>query len=453
MAELQRTPGKIGGREPSEYLPSPNGSGPHDGPAPWPEPLGEAAYHGLAGKFVRKIEPESEADPNALLVQLLVNVGVACGRNPYLRIEDTRHGLNEFCVIAGDTSTARKGTSFNRVRVPVEIADEGFSSLRITGLSSGEGLIYAVRDETHKRRKARGKSEEEQADEDGYIVEVDDPGVTDKRLLIYESEFANVLAAFERSGNTLDAVLRLAFDGDDLRVATRQSPLRASAPHIGMVAHITQEELRRRLTATEAANGFGNRFLWVCARRSKLLPLGGGQISWGSLVNELARAIGTAKQLGEVGLDEEANQLFKDAYRDLSADRGGLLGAITSRAAAHVRRLAAIYAVLDRSREARRPHVEAALEVWRYSEHSCRHLFGGRTGNPVADVILEALRRRAVGWTRTEISGLFGRNVRAHVLDEALLDLAARGLAYRGPDEDTGGRPSELWFATTGESR
>src|SRR5262245_57764521 len=35
------------------------------------------------------------------------------------------------------------------------------------------------------------------------------------------------------------------------------------------------DEVRRLLTDTEAANGFGNRFLWVCVRRSKLLPDGG----------------------------------------------------------------------------------------------------------------------------------------------------------------------------------
>lgn len=38
----------------------------------WPEPLGEAAYHGPVGDLVQAIEPHSEADPAALLVQALV---------------------------------------------------------------------------------------------------------------------------------------------------------------------------------------------------------------------------------------------------------------------------------------------------------------------------------------------------------------------------------------------
>jgi 5S rRNA maturation endonuclease (ribonuclease M5) len=38
---------------------------------PWPAPLHDDAFHGLAGQFVRTIGPHSEADPAALLVQFL----------------------------------------------------------------------------------------------------------------------------------------------------------------------------------------------------------------------------------------------------------------------------------------------------------------------------------------------------------------------------------------------
>jgi hypothetical protein len=41
-----------------------------------------------------------------------------------------------------------------------------------------------------------------------------------------------------------------------------------------LVGHITRDELSRELTDTSAANGFANRILWACARRSKLLPDG-----------------------------------------------------------------------------------------------------------------------------------------------------------------------------------
>jgi hypothetical protein len=39
-----------------------NGNAASHGQPHWPEPLGEAAFHGLAGDIVRVIEPHTEAD-------------------------------------------------------------------------------------------------------------------------------------------------------------------------------------------------------------------------------------------------------------------------------------------------------------------------------------------------------------------------------------------------------
>ena len=36
----------------------------------------------------------------------------------------------------------------------------------------------------------------------------------------------------------------------------------ATGAQVSIVGHITQDEFRRYLTATEAGNGFGNRFVW-----------------------------------------------------------------------------------------------------------------------------------------------------------------------------------------------
>ncbi len=60
-------------------------SGPPAGttlPAPsgWPAPPDQAAYHGLAGAIVAKIAPNTEADPVAILIQLLVCCGALIGR-------------------------------------------------------------------------------------------------------------------------------------------------------------------------------------------------------------------------------------------------------------------------------------------------------------------------------------------------------------------------------------
>jgi hypothetical protein len=432
---------------------SPNGGGPPASSVPWPEPLASPAFHSLAGRVVRRIEPQSEADPAALLLQLLVGVGIACGRGPHFVVEATRHGLNEFCVICGETSKGRKGTGFDRVHQPIALADASFPPRVMSGLSSGEGLVWEVRDMRTARRRAK---KGEQADEDGHVTEIVDEGVFDKRLLVYEPEFSNVLSVMERTGNNLAAMIRNCWDGRDLATRAKNSPLHASAPHIGMTAHITAEELTRRLTETHAADGFGNRFLWCCSRRSKLLPRGGKRIDWGRITSELAAAVGPARDghLGEIELDFEAGALWDERYEELSTGGHGLLGAISGRGEARVRRLATIYAVLDREPEVRLAHLEAALEVWRYCEDSCRYLFADRTGDPIADTILAAVRRAAPeGVTRTAIRDVFGRNVSADRIEGALTRLAANRLARMGTDAETGGRPAEIWFAITAEGK
>ncbi len=62
-----------------------------------------------------------------------------------------------------------------------------------------------------------------------------------------------------REGNTLSPVVRNSWDSKRLQSLVRNAPLRASHAHVGIVAHITKDELLRYLNATELANGFFNR--------------------------------------------------------------------------------------------------------------------------------------------------------------------------------------------------
>src|SRR5262249_37718816 len=150
----------------------------------------------------------------------------------------------------------------------------------------GEGLVWQVRDAVVRpeRVKEKGQVRYQQ-------VEVD-PGVQDKRLLVYEPEFASVLRQIERQGNVLSAGLRQAWDTGDLGNLTKNCPARSTGAHVSIIGHVTDQELRRSLTATEAGNGFGNRFLLVCVRRSKALPEGGDVDS--AVLDKLRRRLAQA---------------------------------------------------------------------------------------------------------------------------------------------------------------
>ena len=97
-------------------------------PDGWPAPPGPIAYHGLAGAVVAKIAPHTEADPAAILTQLLVCCGALIGRDAYFQVEATRHHPNEFLVLVGDSAKARKGSSFDHVAKLITAPSPSFPS-------------------------------------------------------------------------------------------------------------------------------------------------------------------------------------------------------------------------------------------------------------------------------------------------------------------------------------
>jgi hypothetical protein len=233
-------------------------------------------------------------------------------------------------------------------------------------------------------------------------------------------------------------------------VLTKNSPAKATHAHISIIGHITRDELIRYLSSTEAGNGFGNPFLWVCARRSKVLPEGGNldPRALSPILQRLGEAIAFARSVGEMRRSEEARDIWLTVYPELSEGQPGLLGAMLSRAEAQVMRLAMVYALLDCSSAIGKEHLLASLALWEYCEASARYIFGDALGDPVPDEALKALRDNLdSGLTRTEIRDFFGRHRRGIEIDRALAVLAERGLAYCIAEE-SGGRRTERWFAS-----
>jgi len=408
----------------------------------WPK-LAPDARHGLAGRFVAAIEPHTEADPVAVQLQFLIFFGNVIGRRAHFAVEADRHHLNLFTVLVGENSKGRKGVSLGQSKRLFHAIDAEWADQRIeSGLSSGEGLIWAVRDPIEKRERVNKRGGPPR-----YETVVADPGVEDKRLVVFESEFASTLRVLARDGNTLSAVIRNAWDSGTLSTLTKNSPARATGAHISIIGHVTRPELLRYLSSTEAGNGFGNRFLWCCVRRSKFLPEGGQThtLDLGPLMRELGEAVRFARGMEKLSRDDEARQIWASIYPDLSAGRPGLLGSMTARAEAQTMRLASIYALLDQSDRVRGEHLMAALALWDYCEASARYIFGQALGDPVADEILRALKAAPRGMTRTEVRDLFGRNKKADEVGRALGLLLEQNLVvFR--KEPTGGRPTERWF-------
>jgi hypothetical protein len=271
--------------------------------------------------------------------------------------------------------------------------------------------------------------------------------VEDKRLFLVQSEFGSVLRVMAREGNSLSGVLRDAWDGQTLAPMTKANRVRATDPHIGIVSHVTKDELLRNLTDTETSNGFGNRFCWFAVRRSKELPFPStpSDEALQSLAIQIGKALQEARHIGAVSLTDLAREAWKAVYHDLSADRPGMAGALLARGEAHVMRLSALYAVLDGEAAIDLVHLRAGLSLWQYAEESTRLIFGDTLGNPIADTILRALRVSG-DISDSQVSDLFGRHVSAMKLEQAKTVLLSAGLAHCVTLE-TGGRPRIIWKA------
>ena len=353
-------------------------------------------------------------------------------------VGDTEHHSRLMIALVGGTSRARKGTSWFPVRRLIQATEAVIQakstlkfplgrSLQITHgpLSSGEGLIAAIRD---------------------AVDDADEGGTDDKRLLVVDGEMGAAFRAMQRQGNTLSMILRTAWDGHELAPLIKRDRTVATNPHICLVGHITLQELRVLLSANDVWGGLVNRVLWACVRRHAVVPCPQpiSDQDLNSLAAELARVVIYAHQRpAELRMTNDASDYWALVYPELTQDHPGLLGAATARAEAQALRLALTYALIDGADRIEPDHLEAALAMWRYADDSAQYLFGGAQVDPLARTILQALSsgRRM---TQTDISGLFSRHQPKERIDSVLTDLQKRGQIIRTM-EKTGGAPRKVW--------
>lgn len=397
----------------------------------WPK-FSYEACPGILGDFVALATRDSEADPAAVCITALVRFcaevyGIGANKGPHILVGETAHPPRLFAVICGNSSKARKGTSrypvaklFGRalcepsylreLRLPVPARESGGP------LSTGEGLAYHVRELSDAEMERLQKQNPE--------MDIRDKG--DKRLIIMDEEFANGLACTKREGNTLSMGIRCFWDSGDYSPLTKSNPITVKGAHINIVTHITMQELSVCLAEVQAFNGFGNRFLWICARRSKLvaLPSPMPHNDLAPIQRELWRIIAHAQNCGNVVMSASCLDYWKTIYPEISREHTGLVGSIINRAEAQTIRLALAYALLDGKQCINEPHLRAALAMWKYAEASARYIFGDKTIDPLEAKIMEALKNGPL--TATELSALLCRNIPKERLQPLLQQMEAR---------------------------
>jgi len=385
--------------------------------------INEKAFFGIVKDFIDISSSNSEASKVAIAANVIAHFSAMIGRRAYQWIGDNVIHCRPFFLLIGKTGKSRKGTSEHlplRVSKRVdEIFKEKFpnyQSLNIHGggLSSGEGISYAIRDASDKG---------------------DDPGVEDKRLLVIEPEFANTLANCKRETSTLSATIRNVFDGRDLAPLTKNNRTRASKPHVVILAHITKLELNAKSSILEISNGLLNRFLICAIAREKLvaLPSKTPDEKINMLANNLVGIMEfidqqpkDSNQAVEVCMNQEAEVLWVKAYPRLSNDRDGHIGALMARVEVYARMLAMIFCLLDKKIVIEVSHLEAAFYWIAYVESSIMYLFNdvnkqkelNDTEN-LSQRILNLFKTQE-SLSKTEINKAFNGHIKSKEIEHAL---------------------------------
>lgn len=417
------------------------------GPLPAPV-VSSAMEYGLVGRVMKEATEGTEVHPAAAGLAFLTFAGVSLGRTRYVRIGNDLHHTRIYGAHVARTSVGGKGMAIattRRIRCACERGHGVLSPIcgnyHDGGLSSREGLAYAIRDPS---------------DELGKDGNPTDPGVTDKRLFVIEEEFANVLEQSKRDGNTLSAALRTAWDGGDLAPLTKTNRTRATAPHIGIHACITPGELAVCLQSREITNGFANRFLFVFGERQGIVPF--PRTSPDETINgfakELQEAIAHASFGGAVEASEDARAIFRKFYckhrRALGLPR--TVRVLIERHPPYAWRLALIFALLDRADTITDAHMRAAIAWLAYCRESVIRIFSTATMQATAEEagdlvqrMTAAIKRNGGKMDREPLRVALGKPA-ADLLDAAIEQAELAGLLdVTSTKREGGGRPTRSY--------
>lgn len=417
--------------------------------APRPD---QACLYGLIGEIARAGSETTEANPFAVAASAIAYLSCAVGCGPYMPVGNTWHHARMFMLHVGRSGEGRKGDGVSlikRIAHRLREINENFApQLHAGGLSSREGLVFLIHD-TYQD----GKDEV--------------PGILDKRLLVIESEFVNVLHQGKRDGNTLSAALRDCWDGVSLRPATKTNRLWATHPHVCLLAAITPGELLSSMASRDLTNGFANRFMPYWAERTCLNPF--PKATPKEEVDRLTQRILEVLQYCQadrwaerdnlrVELSPEASKHWAKLYRGELNDRshGERINALLERRAPMLLRLAMLFALTDLTATVEVHHVDAALAWVRYSIESVKFVFGSaadeaetaevnETARKILDFIGKDGRVTRKQITRECFQGHLSKDRIDAALDELLRANPPRIVVQE--DRSQAGRPTKFYSA------
>jgi hypothetical protein len=371
--------------------------------------LAPEALHGPAGEFAQLAAEKNETVIPGVLVCTLVAAGAVMDRGAFFRHGYSVHGPRVFAITVGPHRT-----HYNNYLDPIR------AIFRRTGEVEEELLEYKTIGRILSGDRLPDASDETNQDSE--------------RPLLAVGEFDTTWSSLARSTSKLHAIWRDAWD---------------HRCNVAIMAHATETDLLACPISDRMAET-ASRMLWCSVGPLVDVPLPQGLSAQECkrLADTFANCAMQADRYGQMSFNASAQDLWKEKYASLVAERADAAGIVTSRGHAQVIRLAVIYALLDSSREIDVSHLNAAGAVWDYCRLSAETLFGTHPEDAVASRILEALAVRP--HSQTELHRLFHNHAPGARIRATLDNLASAGRAVV-EERQTRGRSGMTWRLRTAE--
>lgn len=373
------------------------------------------AYIGPLGEFILELSDYVEPCKESLLIQSLVVLGNLFNKKFYMGISGNKLHTNMFAIILGKTSKARKGTSKRIVETILrDIWGDELKNRIKRGLSSGEGLIYSLRDPIY------GVKENNKGEQKPVLL---DQGVENKNAIFYEEEFSRVLKSSKRDTNNITEVIREAYDSGNLSVLTRNNPLTATNTNVSIIAQSTIEEFKNTLKGVDCDNGFYNRFVFCKASRAHVIPHTlspieiEGYSEFKTKMLKVKSFIELTSDL-EMTYSKDAMVLWEKYYLETaySDDKNGNL---KGRSEDQLQKIAIIYAISECSKIIETRHLLASKTILDYCHQTIDHVFSGnKSEDHINNKVLRYLRLNSNVSRSKIIKDVFKNKIKKLELDQ-----------------------------------
>jgi hypothetical protein len=384
----------------------------------FPQPPSRAAFGGLVGELVAELATGTDASEVAMLGSLLAFLGVLYPATGHFgRSQSTAL----FVGLVGPSTEGRKGTAMERAEVAVSqcIGQSVVANIMFDGVNSGEGLVSALetRQKMFRNEPVSG--------------------------LMYEEEFATLLAAQSRDNSTLDPRMRAAWDGKALSNRKQASQQSIEPPYwVGALVSITPKELRDRAPRGAFTSGSFNRWLWLPVIRRDIEVLDTPPDVPYQLRTRLSDSFHAAQQERPfLRHTVEAQRMLADYSAHLLRAAVGMERDLSARLVPIALRVGMVHAMVEGQREVTRDHVARGIALTDYARSGIHWVFGMSAGDPITTLLLRTLMEDEAGViTKHQITQDITRDPVKR--QQAIDNLMDAGLVEKVTVK-TGGRPRQ----------